>query len=871
VHQSLFELLTSTAVDSKTESKSNSKLNSKSKSKSTDQDQHNNNNNNNNNNKVLPITSKEIQTLFTKLPSKKPSNAEQYISLIEYLLIDNFHSSCDSRLNTEVRTHCLQKIKYLFLAVDTASVEHSKEEQEKVREKEERERERERERQLLEKKAREAREASAARDKLLQEQNKKMGSLFSTNSNTNAGANVGANSTGANGQNEVIILDGDTPPPSPQKQTHTATAQDPSSSFSSSSVAAATATTTTTTTATNTGGNNSNAVVISANTAVAALAETATAAKLAAAATAQASTSTSTSDSKPTSTFHFVPSTKIPPSQAYVPNTKIKKYRFLHQHQHQNQNQNQPNTQIQTHRPASLTFLPDQKTIPNNPNSHTTSFSLSHRSRCEVVINTAFISCEAAINQLKKMTIPPPPLTQYNFQNVSSALSVYLDGLYLTEFRSRLMKWDPYWNVICDCSSFTTNTTDQKSSRNESQNQNHAVEVGYKTTNVISTKPDTSRGMGMDHTGEIPRTACHLPIHFANMFNMKNSNNNNNSKNKNSNTLLYEQVAWGQSRQNTSSNHNIQYTDGEKRMLIRALPIIPNPKYKKIRSDTHQWPKGTFVQLDSQILYPVSQRKQQQHDAKLWKGLSYAYDITENLNLNTIMYNHKNKVPTILSFCCKDTEMYALQVAICEYISPNSLFDICMSSGTKGSITKMDYKDGLSKAMKHFEKETLVLDSDDDEGGTSSNGKNTAAGIDNLTCSLICPVSMQKIETPVRGRNCKHLNCFDLRTYLHSNSKVSGGRWRCYVCEDFVSVDDLVYDGFIAQVLETHGKDINTATRDKMQLKNDGTWKLLDEASSSMKRNQKKRKMKENTGSAKRPKNGSGGAQTGGTEVIDID
>ena len=266
----------------------------------------------------------------------------------------------------------------------------------------------------------------------------------------------------------------------------------------------------------------------------------------------------------------------------------------------------------------------------------------------------------------------------------------------------------------------------------------------------------------------------------------------------------------------------------------------------------------------------VAQRKQQQHDPKLWKGLSGVLDLTEHLSAKDMYSKFQRNLPTNLSFCFKDGEMYGIQIALCEYISHDALFDICMSHGTKGSIAKMNYTDGLRHAMKHFDKETLVLDSDDDdENNAKKSSSSNEDGIKNLTCSLVCPVSMQVIKTPVRGKKCKHLNCFDLRTFLENNSKVSGGRWRCFICEDFISISDLVYDGFTAQVLETHRSEIST-TRDKMQLSNDATWKLLDEtATSSMKRNMKKRSMKENNDlSSKKTRLMN---QSGVAEVIDID
>jgi hypothetical protein len=430
---------------------------------------------------------------------------------------------------------------------------------------------------------------------------------------------------------------------------------------------------------------------------------------------------------------------------------------------------------------------------------------------------------------MKKQPIPPP----IN-HNVYS--SIYLDGKNLDDFERRLHKWDPYWKVISNCSLV-----------NHPNKAN--LDVGYKTTTIIDSRLDVP----IEKPKELPKTACNIPIELDSLFKEN----------------VYNKVAWGTSKQSVSSSTS--YQNGEKRLILRMLPLILNPKYKKIRSDTHLWPKGTFLEFNSRIVFPLYQRKQQQHDSTLWKGLSHALDLTEYMKFETISHYQRNKIPMNISFCTKDTEMYGVQIAVCEYVSPDSLFDTCMSRGGKGSIAKMSYEDGLRHAMKHFEKETLCIDSDDENdnnGGIQSNSTSNqnGNGIPNLTCSLICPVSMQVIKTPVRGKNCNHLNCFDLRTYLQSNSNVSGGRWRCFVCEDFISLDDLIYDGFIAQVLETFGKNVDTSTNDKMQLSNDGSWKLLSEASASMKRNQKKRMAKESSGpAAKKSK------KEVSTEVITLD
>ncbi|CAN0510360.1 unnamed protein product, partial [Ectocarpus sp. 8 AP-2014] len=38
------------------------------------------------------------------------------------------------------------------------------------------------------------------------------------------------------------------------------------------------------------------------------------------------------------------------------------------------------------------------------------------------------------------------------------------------------------------------------------------------------------------------------------------------------------------------------------------------------------------------------------------------------------------------------------------------------------------------------------------------------------------------ITCPGRGRYCKHLQCFDLNTFLSFNKDCAGAAWKCGVC-----------------------------------------------------------------------------------------
>ena len=50
-----------------------------------------------------------------------------------------------------------------------------------------------------------------------------------------------------------------------------------------------------------------------------------------------------------------------------------------------------------------------------------------------------------------------------------------------------------------------------------------------------------------------------------------------------------------------------------------------------------------------------------------------------------------------------------------------------------------------------------------------------------ITVSLKCPITQQAIRLPARGRDCKHIQCFDLENFLTMNSRKES--WSCPVCK----------------------------------------------------------------------------------------
>jgi len=57
--------------------------------------------------------------------------------------------------------------------------------------------------------------------------------------------------------------------------------------------------------------------------------------------------------------------------------------------------------------------------------------------------------------------------------------------------------------------------------------------------------------------------------------------------------------------------------------------------------------------------------------------------------------------------------------------------------------------------------------------------------VSSIRLPLRCPLSLQRIQVPSRGNDCKHLQCFDLESFL--NYRKTSGRLECPVCNRKIS------------------------------------------------------------------------------------
>jgi hypothetical protein len=97
---------------------------------------------------------------------------------------------------------------------------------------------------------------------------------------------------------------------------------------------------------------------------------------------------------------------------------------------------------------------------------------------------------------------------------------------------------------------------------------------------------------------------------------------------------------------------------------------------------------------------------------------------------------------------------------------------------------------------------------------------------------LRCPLSFERVQIPVRGEQCVHLQCFGLGAYLESNSKMRAmnNRWTCPVCNVVLKPQDLRIDGFVQNVLRDTDEHI-----EEVAIAQDGSFRVIEEEDDDVK------------------------------------
>lgn len=132
------------------------------------------------------------------------------------------------------------------------------------------------------------------------------------------------------------------------------------------------------------------------------------------------------------------------------------------------------------------------------------------------------------------------------------------------------------------------------------------------------------------------------------------------------------------------------------------------------------------------------------------------------------------------------------------FVAGIELSECCTGVGIKSQIFKERY---LPPAQSRAEiMRRLSTHTDDNDIIVSTN---------TVTIDVQCPFSFKLIGTPVRGRACRHLECFDFDNYMGSRHREQPAlpprddAYKCPHCGDRARPEHLIVDGFLHDVLRT--------------------------------------------------------------------
>jgi len=97
----------------------------------------------------------------------------------------------------------------------------------------------------------------------------------------------------------------------------------------------------------------------------------------------------------------------------------------------------------------------------------------------------------------------------------------------------------------------------------------------------------------------------------------------------------------------------------------------------------------------------------------------------------------------------------------------------------------------------------------------------TEAKLDSIDISLVCPLTRSRMGTPVRGRNCTHIHCFDGEAYLQLMWEKHVEKWKCPICKCLAPLSELVVDGYIMEILEAVPGDVKS-----VEFTSDQCWQI---------------------------------------------
>lgn len=109
-------------------------------------------------------------------------------------------------------------------------------------------------------------------------------------------------------------------------------------------------------------------------------------------------------------------------------------------------------------------------------------------------------------------------------------------------------------------------------------------------------------------------------------------------------------------------------------------------------------------------------------------------------------------------------------------------------------------------------------------------GECVATGSFGKILKPLCPISFCPIDEAAIGRSCRHVQVFDLNSYIEINHKMRAldKRWSCPVCSVRVGPDDIQLDPYAQEILDTmKGAEMDV---EEVVFADDASWQTVSAA-----------------------------------------
>lgn len=240
------------------------------------------------------------------------------------------------------------------------------------------------------------------------------------------------------------------------------------------------------------------------------------------------------------------------------------------------------------------------------------------------------------------------------------------------------------------------------------------------------------------------------------------------------------------------------FFDGGRIYHLRCIKVSPSPgdigQHTWCVADT-VWPSVIYVFVNG-VEHFVRR--------KVHHGRDLPLDITDSLREgeNEISFHFLRNTAE-----CKDT-LYALGVEamdISSFPKARQLVGVLPATQTSARIQKQ-----------------LMPGTSDDEVSIVN---------DDIAVNLVDPFTARIFTIPARGIVCRHLECFDLNTFITTRASRSGKApmetdWRCPVCREDARPQSLVVDQFFINIRKEIEQKNQLEDAEAIRIKADGSWKL---------------------------------------------